>query len=62
MSYCRWENTLDALRDRAIHLNDQLSGSEAAARAALLELAAQMLEDAGVTIDRQELEAAIEEF
>ena len=59
MSYCRWENTLNDLRDCAEHVNDTLDGSEACARAALLELAADMLEDVGVTIDRRELDEAL---
>lgn len=59
MSYCRWENTLNDLRDCADHVNDPLSGSEARARARLLELAADMLEEVGVTIDRRELDEAL---
>lgn len=59
MSYCRWENTLHDLRDCADYLNDPLDGSEARARAALLELAADMLEEVGVTIDRRELDKAL---
>lgn len=59
MSYCRWENTLNDLRDCADHVNDLLSGSEARARARLLELAADMLEEVGVTIDRRELDEAL---
>lgn len=31
MSYCRWENTLNDLRDCAEHVNDPLGGSEARA-------------------------------
>ena len=57
MSYCRWENTLDDLRDCAEHVNDPLGGSEARAR--ILELAADMLEEVGVTIDRRELDEAL---
>lgn len=59
MSYCRWENTLNDLRDCAEHVNDPLGGSEARARASLLELAADMLEEVGVTIDRCELDEAL---
>ncbi|QAX99439.1 hypothetical protein PaSz4_61 [Pseudomonas phage PaSz-4] len=59
MSYCRWENTLNDLRDCAEHVNDHLGGSEARARARLLELAADMLEEVGVTIDRRELDEAL---
>ena len=59
MSYCRWENTLNDLRDCAEHVNDHLDGSEARARASLLELAADMLEEVGVTIDRRELDEAL---
>ncbi len=61
MSYCRWENTLNDLRDCAEYVNDPLplSGSEARARAALLELAAYMLEEVGVTIDHRELDEAL---
>ena len=59
MNYCRWENTLNDLRDCAEHVNDPLGGSEARARACLLELAADMLEEVGVTIDRRELDEAL---
>ena len=59
MSYCRWENTLNDLRDCAEHVNDPLDGSEARARASLLETAADMLEEVGVTIDRRELDEAL---
>lgn len=59
MSYCRWENTLNDLRDCAEHVNDPLGGSEARARTSLLELAADMLEEVGVTIDRRELDEAL---
>lgn len=59
MSYCRWENTLNDLRDCAEHVNDPLDGSEARAMASLLELAADMLEEVGVTIDRRELDEAL---
>ncbi len=60
MSYCRWENTLNDLRDCAKHLNDPLGGSEARARASLLELAADMLEEVGVTINHRELDLAFD--
>ena len=59
MSYCRWENTLDDLRDCAEHVHDPVDGSEARARASLLEIAADMLEEVGVTIDRSELDEAL---
>ena len=59
MSYCRWENTLNDLRDCAKHLNDPVDGSEARAQATLLELAADMLEEVGVTIDHRELDEAL---
>ena len=59
MSYCRWENTLDDLRDCAEHVNDPVDGSEARARASLLEIAADMLEEVGVTIGRSELDEAL---
>ena len=59
MSYCRWENTLDDLRDCAEHVNYPVDGSEARARASLLEIAADMLEEVGVTIDRRELDEAL---
>lgn len=60
MSYCRFENTLSDLRDCSYNLDDQLSGHEKAARRALLRLAAEMLENIGVTIDEDELEHGIQ--
>jgi len=59
MSYCRWQNTLEDLRDCAGHIHDTLTGEEARARAFLLQLAADMLEEIGVTIDYRELENAL---
>ena len=38
MSYCRFENTLNDLRDCTEHLYDELSGDEEKARKRLIEL------------------------
>lgn len=46
MPYCRFENTLDDLRDCAEHLHDQLSESEAATRRALIALCRDIAEEA----------------
>jgi len=60
MSYCRFENTLDDLRDCQEHAQDNdLSESENDARNALLQLCAAILEDAGVSIDLDEVDNAV---
>ncbi|ALH23686.1 hypothetical protein PaMx11_12 [Pseudomonas phage PaMx11] len=60
MSYCRFQNTLSDLKDCSYNLDDQLDSYESAARRALLRLAAEMLENIGVTIDEDELEHGIQ--
>ena len=46
MSYCRFENTLNDLRDCYRHLNDEdLSKAEEGARYNLVELCRQILEE-----------------
>jgi len=58
MAYCRWENTLAALRECQDSLTDDLYGIESASRMALISVAAEMLERLGVSIDRAEIAAA----
>lgn len=60
MSYCRFQNTLSDLKDCSYNLDNQLDSYESAARRALLRLAAEMLENIGVTIDEDELEHGIQ--
>lgn len=59
MSYCRFENTLNDLRDCRDHLDDELSPDEHKARTALLELCAEMLEEIGVEVGDDVKEQAI---
>lgn len=58
MGYCRWENTLAAMRECFEHAEDQLSGSEAAARIAVVNTAAELLMGLGVRIVREDIESA----
>lgn len=53
MSYCRWQNTLNDLRDCAAALEERcsLSREERAAALATLELCATMLEELGLSLD-----------
>ena len=53
MSYCRWQNTLDDLRDCAASLEarESLSRGERAAALATLQLCATMLEELGLSLD-----------
>ena len=53
MSYCRWQNTLNDLRDCAASLEEReaLSREERRAALATLQLCATMLEDLGVALD-----------
>lgn len=53
MSYCRWQNTLDDLRDCAASLEEReaLSREERRAALATLQLCATMLEELGLTLD-----------
>ena len=53
MSYCRWQNTLDDLRDCAASLEEResLSREERAAALATLQLCATMLEELGLSLD-----------
>lgn len=53
MSYCRWQNTLDDLRDCAasLQLCDPLSREERAAALATLQLCAEMLAELGLSLD-----------
>lgn len=61
MSYCRFQNTLNDLRDCAAHFeDDDLSMEENLARARMLEVMAEMLEAAGLSIDVDQLEEAVE--
>lgn len=62
MSYCMWQNTLLALQQCARDMEERdanaedgepdapLSRDEAAAKAAVLELAAEMLQQAGIDV------------
>ena len=53
MSYCRWQNTLNDLRDCAASLEEReaLSREERRAALATLQLCATMLEELGVALD-----------
>ena len=42
MAYCRFQNTLQDLEDCEDHMDDMLSGYEAAARVRLVELCARI--------------------
>lgn len=56
MSYCRFENTLHDLRDCLDHIeDDDLSQSEATARAALVRACYEILYVIGVTVDEDEV-------
>lgn len=62
MSYCRFENTLGDLEDCAEHITDaNLSETEARARRRLIEVAANLLEEVGVEVDRADLRRALED-
>lgn len=62
MSYCRFQNTLSDLADcaEAVETREELSREESRARRYLFELMATMMEEIGVTIDREELEQGIQ--
>ena len=65
MSYCRFQNTASDLQDCADNLRDgDLSRQEKRARANLLMIAMQMLEEIGVRFDTDahQLERLIEEI
>lgn len=65
MSYCRFQNTLNDLRDCAGNLRDgDLSQEEASARRQLLELCMEMLEEVGVQFetDSHESQAMFDAF
>ena len=50
MSYVRFENTVRDLADCVEHLDDQLSESEARARARLLQLCVQVVQECGLSV------------
>lgn len=62
MSYCRFQNTLSDLADcaEAVEAREELSREESRARRYLFGLMANMMEEIGVTIDRDELERGIQ--
>lgn len=69
MSYCRFQNTALDLRDcvnnlRSLDPNDisMNTTDERNARERIIEMAADLLEEIGVEIDRHELEGAIFEL
>lgn len=47
MSYCRFENTLNDLKDCYLAMDEELDGSEKAARLALIELCGDITEEYG---------------
>lgn len=53
MHYCRWQNTLNDLRDCAAALEERaaMSREERAAALATLQLCATMLEELGLSLD-----------
>lgn len=60
MSYCRWQNTYLDLLNCFEHLEDTgLNASENTYRSSVLELAASMLYEIGIVIDKDELEKVI---
>ena len=62
LSYCRRENTLSDLQDCADHLEDgNLNPTEHRARAGVLRLAADMLEQIGLEVDREQLDTWLAE-
>lgn len=67
MSYCRFQNTLQDLRDCAEHiLDDDLSREETRARIALVDTCAEILETLGVdfsgSVASKELDTARREL
>lgn len=46
MGYCRFQNTVEDLRDCADHLQDELSPEEERARQRLVELCLEIVEEA----------------
>lgn len=58
MSYCRFQNTLRDLRDCAENIEEPLSHDEHQARAAMIEVMADMLDLLGVTISYDEVREA----
>ena len=51
MGYCRWQNTLGDLQDCEENWEKELSEEEASAKRELLELAWDLLERSGFTVE-----------
>jgi hypothetical protein len=65
MSYCRFQNTLAALKDCAAALEDKsatLSQEEVTARDEMLQLAATMLGEIGICINSYDVDGGIAEM
>jgi hypothetical protein len=62
MSYCRFQNTLNDLRDCAEHLLDPLSAEEHRARHDLIMTMTDMLDNLGVTVEYSEVRAAMRDL
>lgn len=60
MSYCRFRNTLNDLRDCQEALHDPVSRNESAARASMVSVMAAMLAKLGVNIDPDEVKDAVQ--
>lgn len=60
MSYCRFTNTADDLRDCYEAMDEKLSDEEFHAKKAILHLCARMLVEAGVEINFTEVTEAID--
>ena len=59
MSYCRFRNTLEELRDCADYVEEDLSGGEHNARASLIRCMVRMLESIGASVDMSGADDAI---
>jgi hypothetical protein len=57
MSYCRFENTRDNLRDCLEHINDEdVSKAESKARERLIKICIEIIEDCGGEVETEDLE------
>lgn len=61
MSYCRFHNTAQDLRDCLDHVDDELSEGEHKARVRMVRHCAHFLRNAGVDISDDQIKAAVEE-
>lgn len=60
MSYCRFQNTLNDLRDCAEDFGNKLSRDEHHARKQMLETMLDILEGLAIEVDREQFDSAIE--